>query len=67
MDKKIQQGLQWFEKEMKKDQKEIEIQNKKMIDEVKTFDKSKIFVEKQKNKVSIIDKLLMIFGYGKKR
>jgi hypothetical protein len=52
---------------MKKDQKEIEIQKKKMIDEVKTFDKSKIFVEKQKNKVSIIDKLLMIFGYGKKR
>ena len=52
---------------MKKDQKEIEIQKKKMIDKVKTLDKSKIFVEKQKNKVSIIDKLLMIFGYGKKR
>jgi hypothetical protein len=38
-----------------------------MIEEIKNFDKNKMFVEKQKNKVSIIDKLLMIFGYGKKR
>jgi hypothetical protein len=52
---------------MKKDEKEMENHKKKMIEEIKKFDKSKMFVEKQKNKVSIIDKLLMIFGYGKKR
>ena len=51
---------------MKKDQKEIEIQKKKMIDEIKNLDKNKLFVQEQKNKVSIIDKLLKIFGYGKK-
>ena len=66
MDKKIQQGLDWLDKEMKKDQKEVEIQKKKMIDEIKNLDKNKLFVQEQKNKVSIIDKLLKIFGYGKK-
>ena len=66
MDKKIQQGLQWLDKELKKDQKEVEIQKKKMIDEIKKIDKSELFVIKQEKKVSIIDKLLKIFGYGKK-
>jgi len=38
-----------------------------MINEIKNLDKSKLFVQEQKNKISIIDKLLKIFGYGKKR
>jgi hypothetical protein len=38
----------------------------KMIEEIKKIDKSKMFEEKPKNKVSIIDKMLKILGYGKK-
>jgi len=45
--------------------KEVENHKTKMIDEIKKFDKNEIF--KPKKKVSIIDKLLKILGYGKKR
>jgi hypothetical protein len=38
-----------------------------MIEEVKKLDRKKMFKEKPKNKVSIIDKILKILGYGKKR
>ena len=51
---------------MEKDKKEIENHKKKMIDEIKTFDKSEMFKPKPKKKVSIIDKILKILGYGKK-
>jgi hypothetical protein len=36
-----------------------------MIDEIKKIDRQEIF--KPEKKVSIIDKLLKILGYGKKR
>ena len=49
---------------MKKDQKEVEIQKQKMIEEVKKINRDELF--KPKKKVSIIDKLLKILGYGKK-
>ena len=52
---------------MEKDQKEIQNHKKKMIDEIKTIDKSTLFKPKEKKKVSIIDKILKILGYGKKR
>jgi hypothetical protein len=45
----------------------VEIQKKKMIDEIKNLDKSVLFIQEPKNKISIIDKLLKILGYGKKR
>jgi len=38
-----------------------------MIDEIKQINKEEIFKKKEKNKISIIDKLFMILGYGKKR
>jgi hypothetical protein len=38
-----------------------------MIEEIKKIDKNKMFETKPKKKVSIIDKLLKILGYGKKR
>ena len=38
-----------------------------MIDEIKKIDKSKLFIQEPKNKVSIIDKILKVLGYGKKR
>ena len=66
MDKRLQQGAEWLNKEMLKDQKEVEIQKKAMIKEVMTWDKAEMFKPKTKNKVSIIDKVLKILGYGKK-
>jgi len=38
-----------------------------MINELKSFDKKELFKTKQKSKISIIDKILKILGYGKKR
>jgi hypothetical protein len=47
----------------------MEISNHKnlMINEIKSFDKKEMFESKPKNKISIIDKILKILGYGKKR
>jgi hypothetical protein len=57
----------WLNKEMEKDRKEIDAHKRKMIEEIKMLDKSKMFVEKPKEKISIFNKILMILGYGKKR
>ena len=66
MDKKLQQGMEWLNKEMRKDNKEIQNHKIQMIEEIKKLDKRKMFEEKPKKKVSIIDKILKILGYGKK-
>jgi hypothetical protein len=52
---------------MEKDSLEIETSKKRMIDEIKSLDKNKMFQPKPKKKVSIIDKILKILGHGKKR
>jgi hypothetical protein len=52
---------------MEKDKVEIQNHKNQMIDEIKSFDKKEMFVPKPKNKISIIDKILKILGYGKKR
>lgn len=52
---------------MVKDKAEMEIQKKQMIEEIKKLNKEEMFKPKPKNKISIIDKLLKILGYGKKR
>ena len=67
MDKRIQQGLDWLNKEMKKDSEDIKSHKKKVIDEIKKIDKKKIFEPIPKKKISILEKILIIFGYGKKR
>jgi hypothetical protein len=46
---------------------EVDNQKIKMIQELKKIDKTKMFVKPEKKKKSIISKILMIFGYGKKR
>jgi hypothetical protein len=38
-----------------------------MIEEVKKLDRKKMFEKKPKNKISIMDKILKILGYGKER
>ena len=65
MDKKIQQGLSWLEKEMKRDSNDIQQHKQKTIEEIKQLDKTKMFQPKPKKKISILRKILMIFGYGK--
>jgi hypothetical protein len=37
-----------------------------MIDEIKKIDKTKMFTPKETKKISILDRLSIIFGYGKK-
>ena len=44
----------------------IEDTAKQAIEEIKKIDKSKFFQPKPKKKISILDKILIIFGYGKK-
>lgn len=51
---------------MEKDQKEIQNHKNQLIEEIKSIDKNKMFQPKPKKKVSIIDKILKILGYGKK-
>jgi hypothetical protein len=51
---------------MQKDLKETEEHKKMMINEIKSIDKTKLFVNKPKKKVSFIDKVITILGYGKK-
>ena len=57
----------WLNKEMEKDQKEIDAHKRKLINEIKSLDKSKMFQPEPKKKISIINKILMILGYAKKR
>jgi hypothetical protein len=38
-----------------------------MIEDIKKLNRDEMFKPKPKNKISIIDKLLKILGYGKKR
>jgi hypothetical protein len=38
-----------------------------MIEEIKALDKSKMFMTPPKKKVSFFTKILIAFGYGKKR
>ena len=62
MDKRIQQGMEWLSKEIKKDQKLIDIDKEKLIEEIKKIDKTKIFTDKKRNKKNIFQKILLIFG-----
>ena len=38
-----------------------------MINEIKKIDKTKMFIPKEKKKIGFWDRILIIFGYGKKR
>jgi len=53
-------------KEMEKDNLEIKTTKNQMIDEIKKIDKTKMFTPKEKKKIGLWDRILIIFGYGKK-
>ena len=52
--------------EIKKDQEETDRQKQKLIEEIKSLDKSKIFATKPKKKTSLFKKIIIVLGYGKK-
>jgi hypothetical protein len=54
--------MEWLSKEIKKDQKLIDINKEKLIEEIKKIDKTKIFTDKKRNKKNIFQKFLLIFG-----
>lgn len=60
---KIIQGLEWLDKEIKKDQKEIDDQKRRMIDEIKSIDRAKIAAPKKK--LTLGQKIQRALGYGK--
>ena len=66
-DKRLQQALNWLNRETEKDSKEIQSHKNQMIEEIKKLDKTKMFVPPKKEKLSFFKKLSIIFGYGKKR
>jgi hypothetical protein len=51
---------------MEKDKTEIQNHKKNLVKEIKTLNKAEMFAIKPKKKISIWDKILIIFGYGKK-
>jgi hypothetical protein len=66
MDKRLQQGLNWLDKEMKRDEVQIAKHKNKMIEEIKNLDRKEMFKVPEKKKISFFTKILMIFGHGKK-
>jgi len=65
LDKRIIQGLEWLKKEANKDQQEVDVEKEKMINNLKSIDRSKMFPKKQKKKrKSIMKKLSIILGNG---
>ena len=63
----MSQALNWLTRETEKDQKEIQNHKKQLIDEIKKIDKTKMFVEPKKEKISFLKKISIIFGNGKER
>ena len=66
-DKRIQQGLNWLNREVERDSKETQSHKNQMIEEIKKLDKTKMFETPKKEKLSFFKRLSIIFGYGKKR
>ena len=58
--------MDWLNQEMMKDQNLVELEKLKTIQEIKSIDKSKMFVVPPKKKVSLLTKILTVLGYGKK-
>ncbi len=51
---------------MEKDKLELTNHKNQLIEEIKSIDKSKMFLPKPKKKISILNRILIILGYGKK-
>lgn len=58
--------LEWLDREIKKDELEIESSKKKMIQSITKIDKELLYTEPKKPKLTFTQKLLKIIGYGRK-
>ena len=63
----IQRALERLSWEIQKDNLQTERHKQKMIEEIKSMDKSKILTPVPKKKKSVYKKILIALGYGKKR
>lgn len=61
---KITQGLEWLNKEIKKDEIQINEHKQQLINEILSLKKDEMFSEPKIKKISFLDKLKKIFGYG---
>lgn len=68
MDARITKSLTWLEKEIKKDNLEIEQHKEAMINELRAINKKDMFknVIVENKKEPFLKKLLIVFGYGKR-
>jgi hypothetical protein len=62
----IQRALERLNWEIQKDNLQTEEQKKKMIEEIKSWDKTKILSPPIKKKISLWTKFTLAMGYGKK-
>ena len=62
----IQRALERLNWEIQKDNLQTEQHKKKLIEEIKSLDKSKMFIPPTKKRISLFRKILIAFGYGKK-
>ena len=64
----VQRALERLDWEIKKDNQQIEDNKKKLIKEILSLDKTKMFIPPPpKKKVSLWSKITIALGYGKKR
>jgi hypothetical protein len=63
----IQRALERLNWEIQKDNSQTEQHKQKMIQEIKSLDRSKMFIPPDKKKKSLLKKILIVFGYGEKR
>lgn len=64
----IQRALERLKWEINKDNLQVETNKKKMIEEIKSWDKEKILTSPPpKKKLSLVQKILIAIGHGKKR
>jgi hypothetical protein len=66
-EKKVEQGLDWLNKQIEKDKIEIDNEKKKFIEQLLKTDKRKMFEVEEPKKMSFFEKLGKILGYGEKR
>jgi hypothetical protein len=65
----IQRALERLDWEIKKDKDQTDEHKRKLIEEIKSWDKSKILnpLPPPKKKISLWTKILIVMGHGKKR
>jgi hypothetical protein len=67
MGEKLKKELALLKRETEVFEKQLTIQKKSIIKDLKAIDKNKMFEVKPEKKISFWDKVLIVFGYGKKR